>query len=126
MSVPYYRLLRAAAASLSLLAIGLTAGCGSEPAVEARDPVTGRLPAPVATQATIDDPQHTDETIFTVLGLAKRESERNIGPQTGNTVSPELWEAARDALGFAGFASEDPFSGLMVTHRPRKRRAYAA
>jgi uncharacterized protein DUF3576 len=116
MSVPYYRLLRAASASLSLLAIGLTAGCGSEPAIEARDPVTGRLPAPVATQAPIDDPQHTDETILTVLGLAKRESERNIGPQTGNTVSPVLWEAARDALGFAGLASEDPMTGLLVTN----------
>ena len=51
-----------------------------------------------------------------MLGLAKRESERNVGPQTGNTVSPVLWEAARDALGFAGFASEDPMTGLLVTN----------
>jgi len=116
MSVPYYRLLRAAAASLSLLAIGLTAGCGSEPPREARDPITGRLPAPPVTQAAIDDPQHTDETIFTVLGLAKRDSERNIGPLTGNAVSPVVWEAARDTLGFAGFASEDPMTGLLVTN----------
>jgi hypothetical protein len=117
MSVTYYRLLLAAAASLSLVAVGLIAGCGSEPAREARDPVTGRLPAPPEQrQAAIEDPQRTDETLFTLLGLARRSSERNFGPQTGNTVSPVLWEAARDALGFAGFASEDPFTGLLVTN----------
>jgi hypothetical protein len=97
------------------LTIGLTAGCGSGPGREARDPVTGRLPAQPATQVAIDDPQRTDETLWTVLGLAKRESER-VGPLTGNTVSPVLWEAARDALGFAGFASEDPITGLLVTN----------
>ncbi len=117
MSVTYYRLLLVAAASLSLVAVGLTAGCGSGPSREARDPVTGRLPAPPEQrQAAIEDPQRTDETLFTVLGLAKRSSERDFGPQTGNTVSPVLWEAARDALGFAGFSSEDPFSGLLVTN----------
>ena len=89
MSAPYYRLLRTAAASLSLLALGLTAGCGSEPVREARDPITGRLPAPPP-QAVIADPQHTDATLFTVLGLATPESERNVGPLTGNTVSPVL------------------------------------
>ena len=47
-----------------------------------------------------------------MLGLAKRDSERNVGPQTGNTVSPVLWQAALDTLGFAGFASEDPMTGL--------------
>ena len=116
MSAPYYRLLRTAAASLSLLAIVLTAGCGSEPVREARDPITGRLPAPPPTQAAIEDPQHTDATLFTVLGLATPESERNVGPLTGNTVSPVLWEAARDTLGFAGFSSEDPMTGLLVTN----------
>jgi hypothetical protein len=116
MSAPYYGLLRAAAASLSLLAAGLIAGCGSDPGVEARDPVTGQLPVQAARQAPIDDPTHTEENIWTVLGLAKRDSERNIGPQTGRAVSPVLWEAARDALGFAGFASEDPLTGLLVTN----------
>jgi hypothetical protein len=121
MSVPYYGLLRAAAASLSLLAaglaVGLITGCGSEPPREARDPVTGRLPAPpAATQTAIDDPQRTDETLLTLLGLATRESERMAGAQTGRSVSPVLWEAARDALGFAGFASEDPMTGLLVTN----------
>jgi hypothetical protein len=120
MSVPYYRLPRWAAASLSLsalgLIVGLTAGCGSEPRREARDPITGRLPAQPARQAAIDDPQRTDATLWTVLGLARRESERVAGPQTGNTVSPVLWEAARDALDFNGFASEDPITGLLVTN----------
>lgn len=121
MSAPYYRLLRTAAASLSLLAaglaVGLTAGCGSEPRREARDPITGRLPAPPPqSQAAIADPQRTDATLLTVLGLARPESERNVGPLTGNTVSPVLWEAARDTLGFAGFASEDAMTGLLVTN----------
>jgi hypothetical protein len=124
MSAPYYGPLRAAAASLSLttpgliaaLAIGLLAGCGSDPGREARDPVTGRLPTQAARQTPIDDPTHTEENIWTVLGLAKRDSERNIGPQTGRAVSPVLWEAARDALGFAGFASEDPLTGVLVTN----------
>jgi hypothetical protein len=124
MSAPYYGPPRVAAASLSLLAprliaalvVLLMAGCGSEPGREARDPVTGRLPAQAVNQTPIDDPTRTEENIWTVLGLAKRESERNIGPQTGRTVSPVLWEATRDTLGFAGFASEDPFTGLLVTN----------
>jgi hypothetical protein len=127
MSAPYYGAPRTAATSVSVSAVGLvprlivalavllTAGCGSEPPREARDPVTGRLPTPAVNQTPIDDPQRTDETIWTVLGLSRRDAERNLGPQTGNTVSPVLWEAARDALGFAGFASEDPFTGLLVT-----------
>ncbi|MGD9616803.1 MAG: DUF3576 domain-containing protein [Alphaproteobacteria bacterium] len=98
------------------LAVALTAGCGSGPGREARDPITGRLPTPpAATQAVIDDPQRTNETLWTWLGLASRDSERT-GAQTGSTVSPVLWEAAREALGFAGFASEDPMTGLLVTN----------
>ena len=111
MSVPYYGLSLAVAASLCLL----TAGCGSDPPREAWDPITGRLPAVPVNKAAIDDPQRTEETIWTVLGFARRDSERNAGPQTGSTVSPVLWEAARDTLGFKGFASEDPFTGLLVT-----------
>jgi len=119
MSVSYYGLLRRAAASLSLTAAGLavvlTAGCGSEPAREARDPVTGRLP-PEAPRAAIDDPQRTEDTIWTVLGLAKRDSERSYGTQTGRAVSPVLWDAARETLEFAGFSAEDPMTGLLVTN----------
>jgi Domain of unknown function (DUF3576) len=101
---------------MAVLVVAPVAGCGSDPGREARDPVTGRLPAPPVTQASIDDPQRTDATIWTVLGLAKRESEGSFGPLTGRTVNPVLWEASRDTLGFAGFASEDPMTGLLVTN----------
>ena len=112
MSDRYYGLLLAVAASLSLL----TAGCGSDRARQAADPVTGRLPAlPAPQQTAIADPQDTEATLWTVLGLAKRESRRNVGPQTGNAVSPVLWVAAREALEFAGIASDDPMTGLLVT-----------
>ena len=95
-------------------AVALTAGCGSEPAREARDPLPAGFPPSGAAGGRRSD--DTEATIWTVLGLAKRESERNVGPQTGRTVSPVLWEAARDTLGFAGFASEDPMTGLIVTN----------
>jgi uncharacterized protein DUF3576 len=112
MSARYYRLLLGVAASLSLI----VAGCGSNrPAETAADPVTGataRRP-PVASNQT-DEPD-TEATIWTVLGLAKRQSERNIGPQTGNEVSPVLWQATLDTLRFAGTSSEDPMTGLLVT-----------
>ncbi len=58
----------------------------------------------------------TDATLWTMLGLAKRESEKNPGPQTGDEVSPILWQAAQDTLHFAGFSSEDPMTGLLVTN----------
>lgn len=114
MSARYYGLLLGVAASLSLL----TAGCGSErTARQAMDPVTGRMPTPLpAQQAANRDPDNTDATLWTLLGLAKRQSEREIGPQTGGGVSPVLWVAAREALEFAGTASEDPMTGLLVTN----------
>jgi len=113
----YYRLLRGIAASLSLLIAAALGGCGSEAVSNQIDPVTGALPARPEAQkvARIDDPLGTDQTIWTVLGLAKRDSERSIGPQTGASVSPELWLASRDTLNFTGLASEDPMSGLLVT-----------
>ena len=118
MSVPYYGLLLAAAASLSLSPPWRRAYRRLRLRTGARGEGPRDRPASRATAAAghDPDPQRTDETIFTVLGLAKRDAERNIGPQTGNTVSPVLWEAARDALGFAGFASEDPMTGLLVTN----------
>lgn len=107
MSVRYYGLLLGFAASLSF---GL-AGCASNRAASVpADPVPGGQPA-----AADDDPLHTDATLWTVLGLAKRQSQREPGPQTGALVSPVLWEAAHDALGFAGVSSEDPVTGLIVT-----------
>lgn len=106
MSVRHYRFSLALAASISLL----TAGCGS--GRPAADPVTGAVAAQPVANPDDDD---TDMTIFTVLGLAKRESQRNIGPQTGNQVSPVLWQAAHEALNFAGVSSEDAMTGLLVT-----------
>jgi len=108
MSAGYYRLLIGVVASVSLI----VAGCGSDR--PAADPVTGAPPSPpVARNAS--DPMDTEATLWTVLGLAKRESEQNVGPQTGNAVSPILWRATQDTLHFAGFASEDPMTGLLVT-----------
>lgn len=111
MFVRHYRPLLGFAASISLL---LLAGCGSDPLART-DPVTGAAPPqPAARTAAVQD--DTDQTIFTVLGLAKRASERNVGPQTGGGVSPVLWEAVHDALKFAGVSSEDPMTGLVVTN----------
>ena len=109
MSVRHYRLSLAVAASVSLLA----AGCGSDRRPEFADPITGAVPPRPVAQASDDD---TDITIFTVLGLAKRETQRNIGPQTGDQVSPVLWQAAHDTLNFAGITSEDAMTGLLVTN----------
>ncbi len=113
MSARHYRLLLGVSASLSLLGAGLTTGCGSDRAANQKtDPATGApLQQPTRT-ASADD---TDETLWTVLGLARRQSERNIGPQTGSGVSPVLWQAAQETLHFAGTTSEDPMTGLLVT-----------
>jgi Domain of unknown function (DUF3576) len=108
MYLHYYRLLPVFAASLSLL----TAGCGSDPVAKA-DPATGNVAQ--APPKTEPEGMDTEATIFTVLGLAKRESERSIGPQTGNEVSPVLWEAAHESLDFAGISSDDPMTGLLMT-----------
>ena len=113
MSARYYGLLLGMAASLSLL----TAACGFDQERQAMDPVTGRMPArPAAQQAAVPDPQRTGDTLWTVLGLARRDSERNIGPQTGSAVNPVLWVASRETLEFAGLTSEDPTTGLLVTN----------
>lgn len=135
MSVRYYGLLLALAASLSLP----LAGCGLELKKEYPSAVgapaasaPAALPAPVlapAASATAAaptsgttrvaannfDPDGTDQTLWTVLGLAKRDTERNQGPQTGNTVSPVLWQATLETFQFAGTSSEDPLTGVVVT-----------
>jgi hypothetical protein len=110
MSLRHYRLLLGVAASLSLL----VAGCSGRPAEVAADPVTGAMPAQPAAQKRPDEPD-VDATLWTVLGLAKRRSEQNVGPQTGDEVSPILWQAALDTLHFAGTSSEDPVTGVLVT-----------
>ncbi|MGE5270751.1 MAG: DUF3576 domain-containing protein [Thiohalocapsa sp.] len=112
MSIRHYHLLLGFAASLSLL----VAGCGSPSVEKGIDPVTGAAPTPLPGSRTAADTDNTDETIFTVLGLAKRQSEVNWGPQTGAGVSPILWVAAHDALNFAGISSEDAMTGLLVTN----------
>jgi len=109
MSARYYPLLPALAASLSLL----LGGCGSDR--EAAPPAP-TLPtgAPQAVSAQPDEID-TESTIWTVLGMAKRPSQKAIGPQTGDQVSPIIWEAAHDTLNFVKITSEDPLSGVMQT-----------
>jgi Domain of unknown function (DUF3576) len=111
MSLRYYRLLLGVAASLSLL----TAGCGSNRPETAADPVTGKMPTAPVAQRKSDEPD-TQATLWTVLGLAKSPSEGNVGPQTGNSVSPILWQATLDTLHFAGVNAEDPMTGLYRTN----------
>jgi len=112
MSVRYYRQLPAFAASVSLLIAGLLAGCGSD-RVESD---TGG-PRPVAPQVASKQPDEidTESNIWMVLGMAKRPSQRSLGPQTGDQVSPIIWEAAHDALSFVKIASEDPLTGVIQT-----------
>jgi hypothetical protein len=112
MHLRYYRLLIPLAASLSLL----TAACGANRATDASIPVVTKLavntPPPVAPEP---DGMDTEANIFTVLGLAKKPSERRQGPQTGDEVSPSLWNAAHDTLDFVPLAAEDPLSGFLKT-----------
>jgi len=110
MSVAHYRSLAALAASLSL---ALAACASSPPAEQAGGPpsVTGSQKAASSEPEDID----TEATIWTVLGLAKKESVKEPGPQTGRTVSPILWQAAHDTLDFVKYTSEDPLTGSIVT-----------
>jgi hypothetical protein len=110
MSVAYYRALAAIAASLSLVIAACTA---SPPAEQAH----GQPSATQTQQASSSEPEDidTEATIWTVFGLAKKESVKEPGPQTGRTVSPILWQAAHDTLDFVKYASEDPVTGSIVT-----------
>jgi hypothetical protein len=116
----HYRLLAAVTASLSLISVGILAGCSSSPlGVQAgSQPAAAGAPQDAAKPQTAADrpgEMDTEATIWTVLGIAKKPSEREPGPQTGSTVSPILWQAAHDTLNFVKFSSEDPLSGLIVT-----------
>jgi hypothetical protein len=116
MSARYYRLSAALAASLSLL----LGGCGSDrpaapPPPAAASALPGATQAASAQPAAQSDDIDTESTIWTVLGVAKRPSQRAIGPQTGDQVSPILWEAAHDTLNFVKITSEDPMTGVMQT-----------
>jgi hypothetical protein len=113
MFVVHYRLSAALAASLSLA----LAGCGSSPPVTSAGAASG-APSAASAQPVAKDPpgeMDTESTIWTVLGLAKKPSEHEPGPQTGSTVSPILWQAARDTLNFVKFSSSDPLTGLLVS-----------
>jgi len=103
MAIAHYRLSTAVAASLSLL----LAACGSSPPAHQANIKT----------AAADPPgeMDTEATLWTVLGLAKKPSEHQPGPRTGNTVSPILWQAALDTLGFVKFSTQDPLTGELVT-----------
>jgi len=116
MPTPHYRLSTAIAASLSLI----LAACGSSPpAHQANEPPgaggSPQDPANIKTAADAPGEMDTEATIWTVLGLAKKPSEHQPGPHTGNTVSPILWQAALDTLGFAKFSTQDPLTGELVT-----------
>lgn len=110
MSVAHYRSWVAFAASLSLM----LAACAASPSVEQPGAQPG---APDAQTAASKEPEDidTEATIWTVLGLAKKESVKEPGPKTGRSVSPILWQAALDTLDFVKFASEDPLTGSIVT-----------
>jgi Domain of unknown function (DUF3576) len=106
MPAAHYRLSAALAASLSLA----VAACGSGLSGEPPD-AAGTQQASTAEPSEID----TESSIWTILGLAKKESQHDPGPQTGSTVSPILYQAALDTLNFVKFVSEDPLGGSLVT-----------
>jgi hypothetical protein len=110
MSFTYYRASAAVAASLSL---ALAACAVSPPAEQAQ----GQASATETQKAASSGPEEmdTEANIFTVLGLAKKGSVKDPGPETGRTVSPILWQAAHDTLDFVKYASEDPLTGSIVT-----------
>jgi Domain of unknown function (DUF3576) len=110
MSVLHYRPPVIFAASFCL---ALAACAGSPPA----DQAAAQSGAAGAQQAKSSEPEDidTEANILTVLGLAKKESVKEPGPQTGRTVSPILWQAAHDTLDFVKYASEDPLTGSIVT-----------
>ena len=114
MSVFQYRLPLAIAASFSLV----LAACAGNPSGENPGEQSAAKPeAAAAQQAKSSEPEEidTEATLWTLLGLAKKESVKEPGPRTGNTVSPILWQAAHDTLDFVKYSSEDPLTGSIVT-----------
>jgi Domain of unknown function (DUF3576) len=110
MFLAHYRAAAVLAASLSLA----LAACATSPPAEQ---VQEQPSATETQQASSSEPEDidTEANIFTVLGLAKKGSVKDPGPQTGRTVSPILWQAAHDTLDFVKYASEDPLTGSIVT-----------
>jgi len=109
MSVFHYRPPAAFAASFLLALAACSANAPDQPGAQSS---TG---APQ--QAASKEPEEvdTEATLWTILGLAKKESVKDPGPLTGNTVSPILWQAAHDTLDFVKYSSEDPLTGSIIT-----------
>ena len=98
----------------------MLAACGSSPPAHQAGAPPGaggspQDPTNVKIAAAAPDEMDTEATIWTLLGLAKKPSEHEPGPRTGSTVSPILWQAALDTLGFAKFSTQDPLTGELVT-----------
>jgi ribosomal protein L12E/L44/L45/RPP1/RPP2 len=110
MSIVHYRLSVAFAASLSLAFAACTASPSTQQSAGVPEAANGQRAASDESE-DID----TEANILTILGLAKKESVKDPGPQTGRTVSPILWQAAHDTLDFVKYASEDPLTGSIVT-----------
>jgi hypothetical protein len=113
MPVFQYRSSLAIAASFSLV---LAAGAASPPAGQ-ESQSNGPPNATDSQKAASSEPEEmdTEATLWTILGLAKKESVKEPGPRTGSTVSPILWQAAHDTLDFVRYSSEDPLTGSIVT-----------
>jgi len=112
MPVAYYRLLPAAAASLSLL----LAACTATRETQADANAAQLQPRQSQEASNPDGGMDTDDTIWTFLHIAKKSKAQEFGPLTGPNVSPELWQATLDTLSFAAMDSEDAQAGLAVTH----------
>jgi hypothetical protein len=90
------------------------AACSANPPT----PQAGEQPIATGSQQAASNETEdidTEATILTVLGLAKKGSVKDPGPQTGRAVSPILWQAAHDTLDFVKYTSEDPLTGSIVT-----------
>lgn len=115
MSVFQYRPVLAVAASFSLA----LAACVASPPAGQESQSNGPPNAADSQKAASNEPEEidTEASLWTILGLAKKESEKEKepGPVTGNTVSPILWQAAHDTLDFVKYTSEDPLTGSIVT-----------
>jgi hypothetical protein len=111
MPAPYYRLVIASAASLSLLLGGCTATKTTQ-----SDATVAQLPQPEQQEASADADggMDTETNIWQFLHIAKKK-QPELGPRTGADVSPVLWQATLDTLNFAGLDSLDPMAGLAVT-----------
>ena len=121
MPVVHYRLSTALAASLSLILAACAPAAGPTKAGPQGAANAG------ATQTAANPPEDidTEATLWTLLGLAKKGSQRqrDPGPATGSKVSPVLYQAALDTLHFTKLASEDPLGGSLVTdwYSPRDK-----